>query len=169
MAIREERQRHRLDVPVERATQRRDDALADGGHEIGLAVARHAFHHVRTEQQEGDQRQHRDVAPDEDAVHGRLHQPGDRALHRRHHKRKRTAEQQNRQVGLEMDEQPAVDRDAGADQKNALTAAAIVSISASVWPAEIGSVRISSTSRSVTGSTGGAKRSTAGWRWLATG
>src|SRR5262249_61997869 len=96
-------------------------------------------------------------------------QPAQRALPRRHHERERPAERQNGQVGLEMDEQPAVDRDAGPDQKNALTAAATVSISASVWPAEIGSVRISSTSRSVTGSTGGAKRSTAGWRWLATG
>ena len=53
--------------------------------------------------------------------------------------------------------------------KNALTAIATVSISASVWPAEIGSVRISSTSRSVWGSGAGAKCSTAGWRCPGTG
>jgi len=54
-------------------------------------------------------------------------------------------------------------------RKNDLTASTTASISASVWPAEIGSVRISSTSRSVAGSAGGMNASTAGWRCAGTG
>jgi len=53
--------------------------------------------------------------------------------------------------------------------KNARTAVTTRSISPSAWSAEIGSERISSTSRSVRGSGGGAKRSTAAWRWVGTG
>src|SRR5712692_10575649 len=53
--------------------------------------------------------------------------------------------------------------------KNSRTARATSSISASVWPAEIGSVRISSTSCSVSLSAAGARYSTAGCRWDGTG
>src|SRR6266850_1206368 len=54
-------------------------------------------------------------------------------------------------------------------RKNSLTAAMTSSTSASVWPAEIGSVRISFTMRSVRGRAGGSNDSTAGCWWLATG
>ena len=53
--------------------------------------------------------------------------------------------------------------------KNSRTRRATSSISASVWPADIGSVRISSTTRSVTGSGGGARCSIAGCRCPGTG
>src|SRR5207244_8281790 len=53
--------------------------------------------------------------------------------------------------------------------KNFRTAATTVSISPSVWFADIGSVRISWTSRSVRGKTGGLKRATAGCRWVGAG
>src|SRR4030095_9608678 len=52
--------------------------------------------------------------------------------------------------------------------KNSRTAAATASTSASLWPAEIGSVRISSTSCSVCGRGGPAERSNAGVRCGAT-
>ncbi len=54
-------------------------------------------------------------------------------------------------------------------RKNSRTAATTSSTSASVWPAEIGSVRISFTIRSVRGRAGGLNCSTAGCWWLATG
>ncbi len=54
-------------------------------------------------------------------------------------------------------------------RKNSVTAATTWSTSASVWPAEIGSVKISVTMRSVRGSGGGLNGSTAGCWWLGTG
>src|SRR2546427_218497 len=53
--------------------------------------------------------------------------------------------------------------------KNSRTAAPTASISASLWFADIGSVRISWTSRSVRGSVGGLRCATAGCRWAGTG
>src|SRR5205807_8219992 len=53
--------------------------------------------------------------------------------------------------------------------KNARTAATTRSISSSVWSADIGRLRISSTSRSVRGTASDAKHPTAGWRWVGIG
>ena len=53
--------------------------------------------------------------------------------------------------------------------KNARTAATTRSISSSVWSADIGRLRISSTSRSVRGTASDAKHPTADWRWVGIG
>ena len=73
----EERERHGLDVRVEVAPEGRDHPLADGGHHVRLAVPPHALDDVDPEDEEREELQHRQVAPDEDLVHGRLHEPGD--------------------------------------------------------------------------------------------
>ena len=85
VAAREERQWHVLDVDVEVVPELRDHALADRRHQVGVAVAGGALEHERPEEQERDDPQHRHVAPDEDVVHGGLHEPRDRAFHRRDH------------------------------------------------------------------------------------
>src|SRR5262245_41124095 len=73
-------ERHALDVRVEPPAELGDHALAHRPHHVGLAEAAHAFQQIRAEDGEGNQLQHGDVAPDEDAVHGWFDQPGDRAL-----------------------------------------------------------------------------------------
>jgi hypothetical protein len=111
----EEGQRHLLDVPVERATQGGHDPFADGGHHVRLPIARGGLDEVGAEEHERQDAQHRDVAPDEDVVHGGLHEPGDGAFHGGHDQRQHAAEHEGADVGAEIDEQAAIDPDDPAD------------------------------------------------------
>jgi hypothetical protein len=104
----EERQRHRLDVRVEIAPQPGHHALADRRHQVGLAVASRPLEEIGAEQQERDDAQHGRVVADEDLVHRRLHEPGDRAFHGRHDEGQRGADHQRRHVGAHQRQQPPV-------------------------------------------------------------
>ena len=53
-----------------------DDALADPGHQHGLAVIGEPLDQREGERAAGDQQQQRPLARDKDAVEHRLHQPG---------------------------------------------------------------------------------------------
>jgi len=105
----EERQRHPLQVRVEVATQARDHALADRGHQVGLAVAGQPLGRVGGEEQQRDDPEHRLVAPDEYAVHGRLDEPGDRALHRGDDHREQRADDQRGQVRPQVGDEAPVE------------------------------------------------------------
>ena len=111
MHVREERERLGLDVDIEVASEAGDDALARGGHEVRLEVAREALHDVDGEERQRDQPEHDDVAADEDVVHHRLDEPGGEPLHRRYHERQERAEDEHRDVRPEVGDEPAVGRE----------------------------------------------------------
>ena len=102
----EEGQGHALDVHVEIAAQGRDHPLSHGGHEGPLEVAGHALHHVGADHGQGDELEHEQVAPDEDLVHGRLHQPGDGAFHGPGHDGEEAAHDQAGHVRAQVRGQP---------------------------------------------------------------
>ena len=104
----EERQRHALDVDIEVAPQRGHDLLADRCHEIGLQVTGDALDDVGGEERQRDQLQHEQVALDEDVVHGRLHQPGDGAVHGRDQQGEQGADDQHRAVRPHVGQQPPI-------------------------------------------------------------
>jgi hypothetical protein len=80
MAALEEGEGHRLDVRVEVAPEARDHPLADGRHHVRLPVPAEALQDVDAQDEERQQLQHREIAPDEDLVHRRLHEPGNKAV-----------------------------------------------------------------------------------------
>ncbi len=119
----EERQRHPLDVRVERVAQGGDHALADGGHQIGLAVAREPLDQVGPQQQQGNDLEHVLVPADEDVVERGLDQPGDRALHPGHDERQQRAQHQHGEVRPHERQQATVDEQ---DVSHARPAAATI-------------------------------------------